>query len=416
MEPTIGVLYVHSAGVKGPLLERLRDADERLSVHRGQIPEDESDLAVDCVLLDAPAGEHVPRGVEAAHAAYGDVPVVVRTDTRGSTSSEAAARVVAVADDGELDELIAAVVETATAGMVPEEVVLRDDVLDSVPMGVSIGDMNRPDLPLIYINEYFEELTGYPESEVLGRNCRFLQGEGTAEEPVEEMARAIDAGEPVVVELRNYRRDGTEFWNKVELIPVTTPSGEVSHYLGFQRDVTEDNRRQEGEARIQEQRPELLGLLQGKKEPELVLEDALSIGRTVLDVSGAYLSSVSQSEDELHVLATDGTTRYVVGETRTLSGSYSAAVVTQGDSWGFSTATEQPELEAADSSGSELACYLGAPVYIDSQLQGTVSFVGEEAREARFSEADRTFASLVATVIGAVLRRAEHPEIPEAAE
>lgn len=416
MEPTIGVLYVHSAGVEGPLLERLRDRDERLSVHRGQIPEDDSELGVDCVLLDAPTGQHVERGVEAAHAAYGEVPVVVRTEKIGSVSREAAARVVAVADDGDLDDLIAAIVETATAGMVPEEVVLRDEVLESVPIGVSIADMERPDLPLIYINEYFEELTGYPASEVLGRNCRFLQGEETAEEPVTEMAKAIDAGEPVMVELRNYRRDGTEFWNQVELIPVTLPSGEVSHYLGFQRDVTEDNRREEGEARIRDHRREVLGLRQRDEPPEVVLTEALSIGRDVLDVQGAYLSRVSQSDDELHVAETVGTTGHGVDVTLALSSTYSAEVVDQADSWGFTATSGGPDAGVDDSSGSEVACYLGTPIYTDDGLYGTVSFVSEEPRAAKFSEADRTFATLVATVIGDVLPGTGRPGIVEPGE
>lgn len=415
MEPTIGVLYVHSGGVKGPILERLRAADERLSVHRGQIPEG-SELSVDCVLLDAPGGQHVERGVEAAHAAYGEVPVVVRTDTTGLTSSDAATRVVAVPDDGDLDELIAAIVESATAGMVPEEVVLRDEVLESVPIGVSIADNNRPDLPLIYINDHFEELTGYPAAEVLGRNCRFLQGEATAEEPVRKMATAIEEGEPVGVELRNYRRDGTEFWNQVELIPVTRPSGEVSHYLGFQRDVTEDNRRQEGEARIGERRTEVLGLLQEDDEAEVVVEEALAIGRSVLDVAGAYLSRVSQADDELHIVEAVGDTGYEIGETLALSKTYSADVVSKADTWGFTAADGDRDGDLTERGATDLTCYLGAPVSIDRSLYGTVSFVSEKPREAKFSEADRTFAALVGTVVGELLTGSERSALSEPAE
>jgi PAS domain S-box-containing protein len=415
MEPTIGVLYVHSAGVEGPLLGRLRGQDERLSVHRGQGPEDDSEPGVDCVLLDAPTGQHVERGVEAAHAAYGEVPVVVRTKREGSVSSEAAARVVAVRDDGDIGDLIAAVVEAATAGMVPEEVVLRDEVLESVPIGVSIADMDRPDLPLVYVNDYFEELTGYPAAEVLGRNCRFLQGAETAQEPVEAMAKAIDAGEPVAVELRNYRRDGTEFWNKVDLIPVTLPSGEVSHYLGFQRDVTEDNRREEGEARIRDHRRDVLGLVGTDEPPGKLLAEALSIGRDVLDVQGAYLGRVSHSDDELHVRETVGRTGLAADETVALSSTYSAEVVVQADSWGFTATSGGSAATAADSQASEIACYLGAPVYTDGGLYGTVSFVSEAPRAAQFSEADRTFAALVATVVGDLLAGAQRQDISEPA-
>lgn len=240
MDPTIGVLYVHAAGVAGPLLDRLQDADERLAVHRRQASRADGAPGVDCILLDAPDGTHVQDGVETARAAYDGVPVVVRTRAGIDPPTNTADAILNMADDASIDDLVATLIETASETLVPDEVVLRDEVLDSVPMGVSIADTSRPDLPLVYVNEHFEALTGYPAHEILGRNCRLLQGEGTRDEPVEKMAAAIDAGESVVVELRNYRRDGTEFRNRVELIPVTTAEGEVTQYLGFQREVSED--------------------------------------------------------------------------------------------------------------------------------------------------------------------------------
>ncbi|SEW20176.1 bacterio-opsin activator domain-containing protein [Halobacterium jilantaiense] len=114
---------------------------------------------------------------------------------------------------------------------------LKERAMDEAPVGITISDPSLPDNPLVYVNDAYERLTGYSREEVIGRNCRLLQGPDTREEPVAEMRRAIDAGERVSVELRNYRKDGTEFWNRVEVAPIYE-DGAVTNYVGFQTDVT----------------------------------------------------------------------------------------------------------------------------------------------------------------------------------
>ena len=114
---------------------------------------------------------------------------------------------------------------------------LIERAIDEAPIGITIADARRPDTPLIYLNDAFERLTGYPKEETLGSNCRFLQGRNTEDEPVARMREAIENEEAVSVELRNYRKDGTEFWNKVDIAPLHE-DGEVTHFVGFQTDVT----------------------------------------------------------------------------------------------------------------------------------------------------------------------------------
>jgi PAS domain S-box-containing protein len=114
----------------------------------------------------------------------------------------------------------------------------KDRAMDAAPIGITISDPSQDDNPLIYVNDRFTEVTGYAEKEVLGSNCRFLQGEHTSSEPVAWMREAINNKEPVTVELRNYRQDGTEFWNRVSIAPVYNDDGKLTNYVGFQQDVT----------------------------------------------------------------------------------------------------------------------------------------------------------------------------------
>jgi len=122
---------------------------------------------------------------------------------------------------------------------------LQDRAMDEAPIGITIADARRADNPLVSVNEGFEAITGYDEREALGRNPRFLQGPNTDPEPVAELRAAIEADRPVEVDVRNYRADGTPFWNRLTLTPVTDASGTVTHYLGLQRDVTASKERKQ---------------------------------------------------------------------------------------------------------------------------------------------------------------------------
>ena len=122
---------------------------------------------------------------------------------------------------------------------VERELAIKSRAMDDAPVGIVLADAEADDVPLVYANERFTDMTGYSEAEILGRNCRFLQGEETSAEPVRAIREAIEAAEPVTVELLNYRKDGSEFWNRLTVAPIRDDDGDVTHYVGFQENVTE---------------------------------------------------------------------------------------------------------------------------------------------------------------------------------
>jgi PAS domain S-box-containing protein len=115
---------------------------------------------------------------------------------------------------------------------------------------IVITDPNLPDDPLVYVNPAFEKTTGYAAEEALGRNCRFLQGEERDQPAREELRAAVQEGRHCAVVLRNYRKDGTPFWNELSIYPVRDESGRVTNFVGVQNDVTERRRTEEALSEI----------------------------------------------------------------------------------------------------------------------------------------------------------------------
>jgi phosphoserine phosphatase RsbU/P len=136
---------------------------------------------------------------------------------------------------------------------------LKDRALEVASEGVTIADARRPDQPLIYANQGFERITGYSIADVMGMNCRFLQGPATDPAAAAQIRAAIAESRPCVVEILNYRKDGTPFWNRLSITPVTDGAGDVTHFIGVQSDVTarratEDALRRSKEALEQDMR------------------------------------------------------------------------------------------------------------------------------------------------------------------
>jgi PAS domain S-box-containing protein len=106
-------------------------------------------------------------------------------------------------------------------------------------MPMVITDPGQPDNPIVFCNESFQQLTGYERDEIIGRNCRFLQGPDTDAGEVAKVRRAIESETDIAVDLLNYRKDGSTFWNALYLSPVRNDAGDVVFFFASQLDVTD---------------------------------------------------------------------------------------------------------------------------------------------------------------------------------
>ncbi|HET6224306.1 MAG TPA: PAS domain S-box protein [Dongiaceae bacterium] len=115
----------------------------------------------------------------------------------------------------------------------------------STSNGVLITDPNLPGNPIVFVNAAFSRITGYAETEAIGKTCRMLQGRDTDLQTIERLRRAIEQRRPVMATIRNYRKDGRTFWNELSVNPVFDERGQLVHFVGIQTDVTDRVRAEE---------------------------------------------------------------------------------------------------------------------------------------------------------------------------
>ncbi len=138
---------------------------------------------------------------------------------------------------------------------IEEQISIRDSVFSSMDNGLVISDARQADNPVIYCNAAFYQLTGYSAEEAIGRNCRFLQGSDQSQPQLRVLRHAIEEGTTCRVLLRNYRKDGSLFWNELSISPVRNRQTEITHFVGLQRDVSDlvsvsDEQRADVERRV----------------------------------------------------------------------------------------------------------------------------------------------------------------------
>ena len=111
-------------------------------------------------------------------------------------------------------------------------------ILDSTSNGITLADPDIEDMPIVYANKAFETMTGYAQDEIIGRNCRFLQGTDRDQNARAQLRKAIDDRLPVEVDIRNYKKNGEMFYNHLVLTPLFDDENQLLYYLGVQYDIT----------------------------------------------------------------------------------------------------------------------------------------------------------------------------------
>lgn len=142
-------------------------------------------------------------------------------------------------DDGTVSHFVGSWQDITELKRAERELLIRNHVLASTRDGLLITDPRQPDNPIIYCNPAFQQMTGYTEQEILGRNCRFLQNEDRNQPALDGIRAAIREERDCRVTLRNYRKNGEMFWNELTLCPVLDEEKRLTHFIGVQNDITE---------------------------------------------------------------------------------------------------------------------------------------------------------------------------------
>jgi len=118
-----------------------------------------------------------------------------------------------------------------------EQLDLLKRSLDSLPQGILITNCQQEDDPIVYANQFFLKMSGYDYDEIIGKNCRFMQGKDTDPEALKKLAIAIRKREAITIKMINYRKNGEKFLNEFAIYPVKDKHGKVTHCIGLEKEL-----------------------------------------------------------------------------------------------------------------------------------------------------------------------------------
>ena len=142
---------------------------------------------------------------------------------------------------------------------------LLQRMVDASQDGIVVAEREGDDTILIYANSAFETLTGYSRDEILYQDCRFLQAGDRDQHALQLIREAVASGQPIRQRLRNYRKDGTHFWNELSIIPVFNESDQLTYFIGVQKDVSQQVKAEQRVAQLEAQLAALTAELQTLK-------------------------------------------------------------------------------------------------------------------------------------------------------
>ena len=157
------------------------------------------------------------------------IPSIVDLQAQGMRVSHAVVPRSRIVDDKPAAEIQGGVIDRS---------ILARIAVERTRMPMVITDPTLPDNPIVLANQAFLDQTGYSAAELIGHNCRFLQGDGTDPGALDQIRQAVADGREITIELLNYRKDGTPFWNQLMISPVRDDTGELRYFFASQQDVS----------------------------------------------------------------------------------------------------------------------------------------------------------------------------------
>ncbi|WP_375341443.1 EAL domain-containing protein [Lyngbya sp. CCY1209] len=320
------------------------------------------------------------------------------------------------ADEVHFLEAIAHILGTAIERhRADERLRLMERAIDASRNGIIITDATAPDNPVILANTGFERMTGYSKQEVIGQNCRFLQGDQSDPETIARLREAIEAGRECHIEVKNYRRDGSAFWNELSISPVYNSQGFLTHFIGIQTDISD---RKQSEAALVSKSAALakfsdqlkqLHRLTTRLYPSLEarFQDYLQTGCELLQMPVGLIAS---ADGETYTLQFIHAEKNILKPGQTLPPEETFCMEP------IRAQTTILQLQAGGNSRRkpqqadgcfQLESYIGTPIWVGDRIYGVLSFASPQPRTTPFQPPDREIVELMAQGLGNFLAAQE---------
>ncbi len=285
---------------------------------------------------------------------------------------------------------------------------LQERAITSASDGIIITDPHQPDNPVIYANPAITRITGFSNEEIVGRNCRFLQGAEHDQPEIQELRNAIQDGRACHVVLRNFRKDGTPFWNELTISPVRDDTGQLINFIGVSEDVTERIKSEETLAqqfRRQSALAEIELSINEQRELQAVLDRVASATMSLLPATEASVVLWDAKRQEFTISATTENRRgkqFTAGHVRRQGGATRWIVETRkphivGDLKDDTLATNPLAV------ASGLRAYAGFPLLAEGETLGVLYALDMKPR--KFTADDVDFLSALAHRAAAAIVR-----------
>ncbi|MBV9452918.1 MAG: PAS domain S-box protein, partial [Rubrobacter sp.] len=288
---------------------------------------------------------------------------------------------------------------------------LREQALAASRDAIIITDPTLPDNPIVYANPPFEHVTGYSVEEAVGKNCRFLQSEDRDQPALEELRAAIREGRECRVVLRNYKKDGTLFWNELSISPVHDEEGNLVNFVGVLDDVTERKRMEEALKRQAHQvalRADVAAALSSGDTLSGVLQRCAEAMVQHLDAAFARIWTLNEEEDVLELQASAGMYTHIDGpHSRVPVGELKIGLIAQERLPHLSnTVTSDPRVGDKEWARREgMVAFAGYPLIVEDRLVGVMAMFARQAFAEDTIDALESVATAVAQ--GIERKRAE---------